>query len=97
MRFQPPPRLQPLFGVGMHTPLSACPHNGPIPAGSVLVCMICHQSGQDDHPALQPSPDDPTRDPLKVVIPGPAPAPTPKETRAMQRARKFARILESAA
>jgi hypothetical protein len=47
------PRLEPLFPVGYYTPQSRCPHYGPIERGSVLCCMVCHVSGQDDHPALQ--------------------------------------------
>jgi hypothetical protein len=48
-----PPQLVPLFPVGSYTPDSQCAHRGPIERGSVLCCMICHTSGQDDHPALQ--------------------------------------------
>ncbi len=48
-----PPRLVPLFPVGSYTPQSKCPHHGPIERGSVFCCMVCHASGQDDHPALQ--------------------------------------------
>ncbi len=28
-------------------------HSGPIERGSVFCCMVCHTSGQDDHPALK--------------------------------------------
>jgi len=48
-----PPRLVPLFPIGAFTPGSACPHHGPIRAGSVFCCMVCSHSGVDDHPALQ--------------------------------------------
>jgi hypothetical protein len=48
-----PPQLVPLFPVGNYTPNSRCAHRGPIERGSVFCCMICHTSGQDDHPALQ--------------------------------------------
>lgn len=48
-----PPRLVPLFPIGAFTPGSACPHHGPIRAGSVFCCMVCSQSGVDDHPALK--------------------------------------------
>lgn len=30
-----------------------CPHHGPIPEGSTLCCMVCHQSGMDGHPGLK--------------------------------------------
>jgi hypothetical protein len=48
-----PPRLVPLFPIGAFTPGSTCPHHGPIRAGSVFCCMVCSQSGVDDHPALK--------------------------------------------
>ncbi len=51
-----PPRLVPLFPIGEFTPRSACPHHGPLRAGSVLCCMVCSQSGVDDHPALKRDP-----------------------------------------
>ncbi len=51
-----PPILVPLFPIGAFTPGSACPHPGPIPAGSVFCCMVCSQSGVDDHPALKRDP-----------------------------------------
>jgi hypothetical protein len=47
------PQLVPLFPVGNYTPSSTCAHRGLIQRGSVFCCMICHTSGQDDHPALQ--------------------------------------------
>jgi hypothetical protein len=47
-----PPRLVPLFPVGPYTPQSLCGHHRPIERGSVFCCMVCHTSGQDDHPAL---------------------------------------------
>lgn len=47
------PRLVPLFPVGNYTPRSLCGHYGQIKRGSIFCCMICHSSGQDDHPALQ--------------------------------------------
>jgi hypothetical protein len=46
-------KLIPLFPVGQFTPQSACPHDGPIPRGSRLVCMVCGASGMDDHPGLK--------------------------------------------
>ncbi len=48
-----PPRLVPLFPVGPFTPQSACPHHGSIRSGSMFCCMVCSQSGVDDHPALK--------------------------------------------
>lgn len=39
----------PLFPITPLDPASCCPHNVPIAAGSNLVCMICHQSGRDEH------------------------------------------------
>ena len=50
------PRLVPLFPIGALTPQSACPHHGPIRAGSVFCCMVCSRSGVDDHPALKRDP-----------------------------------------
>jgi len=51
-----PPRLVPFFPIGAFTPRSACPHRGPIRAGSVFCCMVCSRSGVDDHPALKRDP-----------------------------------------
>lgn len=48
-----PPKLLPLFPMGHFTPKSLCAHIFMIPRGSIWCCMVCHQSGQDDHPALQ--------------------------------------------
>ncbi len=48
-----PPQLVPLFPIGSYTPTSRCAHRGLIERGSCFCCMICHASGQDDHPALQ--------------------------------------------
>lgn len=54
--------LEPLFPVTSFTPLSKCPHNGPIAEGSAFVCMVCHASGKDGYRALprniKPLPDD---------------------------------------
>ena len=50
------PRLVPLFPIGAFTPRSTCPHHGPIRSGSVFCCMVCSQSGLDDHPALKRDP-----------------------------------------
>jgi len=46
-------RLVPLFPIGPFTPQSVCAHKGPIRPGSLFVCMVCHQSGYDGHPAMQ--------------------------------------------
>ncbi|WP_165251153.1 hypothetical protein [Paludisphaera soli] len=46
--------------------------HGPVPAGSVFICMVCHQGGKDGHPALprdvRPLPPDP--EPPADVEPG---------------------------
>ena len=61
------PRLEPLFPVDSYTPRSACPHHGPIMPGSVFVCMICHSSGADAHPAMRRHTSDPRPDPRPKV------------------------------
>lgn len=92
-RRPPPPRLTPLFPIVAFAPASECSHHGPIRPGSTFCCMVCHASGMDAHPALQPDPSDPVRDPQPQPE---APAPQPKkETRAVRRARKFAALKES--
>jgi hypothetical protein len=81
-----PPRLVPLFPIGPYSPLSRCRHTRPIQSGSLLCCMICHESGMDRHPALR-------RDPR--TDPKPEPEPTsklqtvPRETRKERRLRRF--------
>ena len=50
-------RLIPLFPIGTLTPQSACPHHDTIDPGSRLCCMVCHESGMDDHPGLRRDPD----------------------------------------
>lgn len=57
------PLLIPLFPVDPFTPLSACPHHGPIEPGSDLCCMVCNRSGMDAHPALR---RDPATDPIPL-------------------------------
>ena len=47
------PRLVPLFPVGPFTPDSTCPHAGIRPSPP-FVCMVCHRSYADDHPAVRP-------------------------------------------
>ena len=67
-----PPKLEPLFPVGAFTPLSVCPHRRRLPRGSRLVCMVCHKSGVDGHPALQRDPmTDPKREPIAKPIVAP--------------------------
>jgi len=81
-----PPRLVPLFPIGPFTPSSACPHHGPIPAGSVLCCMVCSRSGIDGHPALKRDRlTDPQRDPKL----SPVSAAAGPETRKERRKRRF--------
>src|SRR5271157_316086 len=63
-----PPRLVPLFPIGAFTPGSACPHHGPIRAGSVFCCMVCSQSGVDDHPALKRDPRTDPRPERKAAL-----------------------------
>jgi hypothetical protein len=83
-----PPRLIPLFPIAPYTPQSACGHHGPIEAGSLLCCMVCHCSGIEDHPGL-------VRNPLTDPAPEPKPAPAPvtkktaRETRKQRRQRMF--------
>ena len=79
-----PPRLVPLFPIGPLTPQSTCPHHGPIRPGSVFCCMVCSQSGMDDHPALKryPSTDPPLEPkPLQPTAPGSGGQETRKERR----------------
>jgi len=80
-----PPTLVPLFPVLAYSTTSECPHHGPIRSGSVLCCMVCHRSGQDDHPALQ---RDPRTDPQPEQIPA-APPRHKRETRKQRRLRLF--------
>ena len=63
------PHLEPLYPITPLVPASPCPHHGPIRAGSVFCCMVCHQSGQDAHPALR---RDPRTDPKPDRKPSPA-------------------------
>jgi hypothetical protein len=65
-----PPRLVPLFPLGPYSPQSVCRHHRPIERGSVFCCMVCHTSGQDDHPALQLDPRfDPKLDDTSTASP----------------------------
>ncbi len=83
-----PPRLMPLFPVGSYTPLSDCPHHGAIRPGSILCCMVCHQTGQDAHPALQrDGKTDPVPD-SKPTTMGPPDPQTRKARRARMQAAK---------
>ena len=53
------PKLVPFFPITSFVPSSPCPHRGAIRVGSVLCCAVCHKSGINGHPLLQPSADDP--------------------------------------
>lgn len=86
--------LVPLFPIGSFTPTSTCPHHGPIRPGSLFCCMVCSNSGVDDHPSLK---RDPATDPRPEPSPAPA-APTPlldpaarRETRKERRRRQSKR------
>lgn len=75
--------LEPLFPNRAFAPDSECPHAGLIPAGSILCCMVCHQSGVDDHPAFARDPrTDPKPEP-KVETPA-----EPEPTRAEKAGKK---------
>lgn len=87
--------LEPTFGVRSFTPESGCPHYGPIPMVSKLVCMVCHATGFDHHPLMK-----------RTLASDPLPEPEPEdyqppvieikvqqhrtETRAVRRQRLFA-------
>lgn len=45
--------LVPLFPIAAFTPQSSCPHKTPIPDGSSLYCVVCHDTGMRHHPALK--------------------------------------------
>ena len=81
------PRLVPLFPIMPFRPFNPgpdCPHKGPIREGSILCCMVCHQSGMDGHRALQ-------RDPRTDPKPEPKlpERPKPRLTRKERRKEKF--------
>jgi hypothetical protein len=81
-------RLIPIFPLSSYTPQSTCAHHGPLAAGSLFCCMVCHHSGIDGHPALK---RDPRTDPAPERKPAPAPAKKKAlETRKVLRLRKFA-------
>ncbi|WP_165250175.1 hypothetical protein [Paludisphaera soli] len=67
----------------------------PMAEGERRVCMGCHQSGYDDHPAMKPNPlVDPRPEPAEDDGEGRpddevGPAPAPPETRKKRRARLF--------
>lgn len=73
------PTLHPLSPITALTPLSECPHHGPIRRGSHLVCMVCHQSGLDHLALFRRHPSDTKPDPK------PAAKPAPKRTRKERR------------
>lgn len=73
------PNLIPMFPLTSFTRESSCPHHGPIARGSDFVCMVCHQSGRDGHPAL-------VKPPLLKIAAGTADAkPKDKRTRKERR------------
>ena len=82
------PILEPLFPVTTYDPRSLCPHRGPIEEDSPFVCMVCHFSGIEDHPALQRSQrTDPPPEPRpKAFV---APLKKQIETRQQRRLRQF--------
>ncbi len=88
------PWLVPMFPIGAYTPKSACGHRRAIPAGSAFCCMVCHQSGMDDHPALERDPrSDPAPEPFRaepVASPSPACESSKAQTRKERRSRQFA-------
>lgn len=63
-----PPHLEPLFPIDAYTPLSVCTRHGGIWKGSCFVCMICHLTGQEGHPAL-----------IREWVSDPKPEPPPPE------------------
>lgn len=86
-----PPRLVPLFPIVPYTPQATCAHNRKIPRGSVLCCMVCHQSGIDDHPGLKRNPlTDPKPEPKPERTAGLVAKPA-RETRKQRRARLFSK------
>jgi hypothetical protein len=85
-----PPRLVPFFPIGPYTPLASCGHSLPIEAGSALCCMVCHQSGLDDHPAMRRDPQtDPKPEPKVAVASLENLSLSTRETRRQRRQRLF--------
>ncbi len=85
-----PPRLVPLFPIGPYTPLASCGHSLPIESGSALCCMVCHQSGLDDHPAMRRDPQtDPKPEPKVAVAHSANLSLSTRETRRQRRQRLF--------
>jgi hypothetical protein len=79
------PVLVPLFPIEPFTPHSTCPHHGPIRPGSVFCCMVCNQSGMEDHPALKRDPrTDPRPEPIPVAPPR-SPSSGTRKTRKQRR------------
>jgi hypothetical protein len=65
------PILIPIFPINAFTPARQCDHAArPIPKGSPLVCMDCHDTGLRNHKAIRLYPGD---------LPGPEPTDDPPE------------------
>jgi hypothetical protein len=47
------PKLVPLFPIGPFDPMSPCGHKKRIKRGSSFICMVCHQTGWEQHPDLK--------------------------------------------
>ncbi len=87
------PKMVPIFPIPALTPTSPCPHHQQIRKGSVFVCMVCHQSGADHHPALKRDRrTDPKPEPPTIYAPplDPKAKPTRKQKRAAMYAAKAA-------
>jgi hypothetical protein len=91
-----PPNLVPMFPVISFIPFSACPHHGPIRRGSIFVCMVCHQSGQDHLPSLQLLPGDLPRPDRRRRPRTPDQLSRLRETRRQKRLRLFGPAVEAA-
>lgn len=87
------PELVPAFGPQPGwSPDRACQEvcRHPVPKGSSLCCMQCHESGQDHHPALKRSKfTDPPPETKRVAAPRSVAVDRQHETRAQRRQRLF--------
>ena len=86
-RLMTPPPLYLTFPLNGLFPVSTCPHDRvPMPDGSLGCCAVCHQSGRDNHPALD-------RFPAYEPRPDPVPAAEPEAlTRKQKRAARHAKV-----